>query len=287
MERFDEPSHHEMRRAAVDGLELEYQLRGHGEPVVLIHWGLCAAWAKPFIAEPALADHFRLLSYHRAGFAGSGRIDGPVSMAVHAAHCACVMSHLGIERAHIVGHSSSAVIALQLALDFPGAVHTLALMEPARPAPATEVQAQFVRDFVAPAIQRYRAGDKAGAVDTWAQGVFGPDYRGPLEHGLPGVLEQAVADADAFFTQELPAVQQWSLTQQDARRITQPTLAVLGENTAPTFPERLQLLASWLPNVELAELPGATHLLHVQNPQGMAEALAAFYARHPLLASTA
>jgi hypothetical protein len=29
-------------------------------------------------------------------------------------------------------------------------------------------------------------------------------------------------------------------------------------------------------------LPGAAHLLHVENPRGMAEALAAFFARHPL-----
>jgi pimeloyl-ACP methyl ester carboxylesterase len=278
---------HEMGRAAVDGLQLEYELQGRGEPVVLIHWGLCAAWAEPFIDEPALADHFRLMSYHRAGFGASDRIEGPVSMAAHAAHCARLMRHLGIERAHIVGHSSSAVIALQLALDFPGAVHTLALMEPARPVPATEEQARFVRDFVAPAMQRYRAGDKASAVDTFARGVFGPDYRGPLEQGLPEGFEQAVADADAFFAQELPALQQWSFTQEDARRVTQPTLAVHGENTRPTFPERLQLLASWLPNVEPVELPSATHLLHVQNPQGMAEALASFCARHPLMASTA
>jgi pimeloyl-ACP methyl ester carboxylesterase len=276
---------HQMQRAPVDGLELEYELRGSGEPVVLIHWGLCAAWAEPLMDEPALAARNRLLSYHRAGFAGSDRIQGPISMAEHAAHCALLMRHLGIERAHVVGHSSSAVIALQLALDFPDAVHTLTLMEPARPVPPTDEQAQFVHDFVAPAIQRYRAGDKAGAVDTFARGVFGSNYRGPLEQGLPGVFEQAVADADAFFAQELPALQQWSFTQKDASRITQPALAVLGENTAPTFPERLQLLVSWLPNVERFDLPGATHLLHLQNPQGMAQGLASFYARHPLTAS--
>ena len=275
---------HEPGRAAVDGLELEYELHGRGDPVVLIHWGLCAAWAEPLIH--ALADHFRLLSYHRAGFAGSDRIQGPVSIADHAAHCARLIRHLGIERAHIVGHSSSAMIALQLALDFPRVVHTLTLMEPARPAPATETQIKFVRDVVAPAMQRYRAGDRAGAVDTFARGVFGADYRGPREHGLPGAFGQAVADADAFFAQELPAVQQWSLTRQDACRITQPTLAVLGEHTAPTFPERLQLLTSWLPNTEPFELRDATHLLHVQNPHGMAEALASFYARHPLTSCT-
>jgi pimeloyl-ACP methyl ester carboxylesterase len=69
-------------------------------------------------------------------------------------------------------------------------------------------------------------------------------------------------------------------------RITQPTLAILGENTSPTFPERLRLLVSWLPKVEPFELP-ATHLLHLQNPRGMAEALISFYAQHPLTASTA
>jgi pimeloyl-ACP methyl ester carboxylesterase len=276
---------HQMEQAAIDGVELEYDLRGAGEPVVLIHWGLSAAWAEPLLDEPALADRFCLLRYHRAGFAGSDRVQGPVSMAEHAAQCALLMRHLGIERAHIAGHSSSAVIALQLALDFPDAVHTLALMEPARPVPRTEEQAEFVRIFVAPAIQRYHAGDKAGAVDTFARCVFGPDYRGPLEQGLPGVFEQAVADADAFFAQELPALQRWSFTQEDASCITQPTLAIRGANTAPTFPERLELLVSWLPNAESCELD-ATHLLHLQDPRGMAETLAAFYARHPLKAST-
>ena len=228
----------------------------------------------------------RGIRYHRAGFAGSERIEGALSLAEHAAHCARLMRHLGIERAHLVGHSSSADIALQLALDYPDAVQTLALMEPARPVPPTDVQAQFVREFVAPAMQRYRASDTAAAVDTFARGVFGPDYRGRLERGLPGAFEQAVADADAFFGQELPALQQWSFTQEDASRITQPTLAVLGENTAPTFPERLQLLVSWMPNVEPFELPDATHLLHLQNPRAMADALAAFYAKHPLTASS-
>ncbi len=187
---------------------------------------------------------------------------------------------LGIDRAHVVGHSSSAVVALQLALDAPEAVRTLVLMEPARPVPPTEAQESFVHEFVAPAIQLYRAGDRAGAVDAFARGVFGAGYRGPLEEGLPGIFEQAVADADAFFGQELPALQQWTLTPEDAAGITQPVLAVRGEHTEPTFPERLELLCSWLPNVESFELAGATHLLHLQQPSTMAARLAEFYARH-------
>ena len=117
------------------------------------------------------------------------------------------------------------------------------------------------------------------------RGVFGSDYKGALDKGLPGAFEQAVAGADVFFGRELPAVQQWSFTQKDASRITQPALAVLGENTAPTFPERRELLLRWLPNAEPFELPDATHLLHAQNPRGMAEGMASFFARHPLPAS--
>ena len=275
-----------MERAAVDGLELEYELRGSGEPVVLIHWGVSATWAEPLLEEPALADRYRLLSYHRAGFGSSSPIEGPVSMADHARHCLLLMRQLGIERAHVVGHSSSVPIALQLAIDTPQAVHTVVSMDAARPAPQTDVQAAFRREFVEPAVGCYRAGDREGAVDTFLRGVFGPDYRDPLEQGLPGAFEQAIADADAFFAQELPALwQHWSFTAEDARRITQPVLAVVGENSARTFPERRELLTSWLPHVEPFELPSATHLLHVQNPRGMAEALASFFARHPLTAT--
>jgi pimeloyl-ACP methyl ester carboxylesterase len=183
----------------------------------------------------ALGGYLRL-AYHRAGFAGSSRIAGPISLSRHAKHCRLLMLHLGIERAHIVGHSSSAVIALQLALDYPDAVQTLVLMESARPTPPTEAQAEFVRAFVKPAAQRYLEGDKRAAVDTFFRGVFGPDYRVPLEEALPGAFECAVRDADAVFGQELPALQHWSFTEEDASRITQPALAVLGENTAPTFP---------------------------------------------------
>ena len=122
---------------------------------------------------------------------------------------------------------------------------------------------------MAAAVERYRAGDKAGAVTTFTQGVF----ESPLERRLPAVFAQAVADADAFFAQELPALQSWSFTQEDASRIRQPALAIRGENTAPTFPERMELLLSWLPNAEEFLLPSATHLLHLEDPKGQRSTL--------------
>ena len=62
-------------------------------------------------------------------------------------------------------------------------------------------------------------------------------------------------------------------------------IAPLGEKSAevsPIWSERQRLLLTWLPNVEGFVLPGTTHLLHAQNPRGMAEALASFFARHPI-----
>jgi pimeloyl-ACP methyl ester carboxylesterase len=275
-----------MDRAALEGVELEYEIRGAGEPVVLIHPGHFADWFTPLLDEPALTDHYRVLRYHRVGCAGSSHLAGPVGLAQHAGHCRWLMRHLGIERAHVVGHSSSGNVALQLALDAPDAVHSLAILEPALYSVAS---APTSRAFVGAAVQLYRTGDKAGAVDTFLRGVCGSGYRAVLDQALPGAFDQHVADADTFFGQELPALQQWSFTREDACRIAQPVLAVIGAKSQELdriWVERQELLLSWLPNVEPFVLPDATHLLQVQNPRGMAEGLGAFFARHPISASS-
>ena len=279
----------QLSRANLQDIHIDYETRGVGEPVILVHAGVLADWFKPLVDEPALSDRYRLVRYHRIGYAGSTRLAGAVSLADHAGHLRAFMRHLGIARAHIVGHSSSGNIALQLALDAPEMVHSLVLLEPALIA----VPADDKRDTNAigaslqlgPVLQRYRAGDKAGAVDAFLRGVAGTNYRAVLDEVLPGAFESAVADADTFFGQELPAVTQWRFSRDDARRITQPVLAVLGAKSAdvsPIFAQRQQLLLDWLPNAEPFVLPGANHLLHVQNPRGMAEAMASFFARHPL-----
>jgi len=274
-----------MDRAALgEGVELEYEIRGAGEPVVLMHPGHFAGWFAPLLDQAALTDRYRVVRYHRVGCAGSSHIAGAVSVSQQAAHCRSLMRHLGIKRAHIVGHSSTGLVALQLALDSLEVVHSLAILEPAL---MSVPSASTSRAFLGTAVQLYRAGDKAGAIDTFLRGTCGAGYRAVLDQALPGAFDQHVADADTFFGQELPAMQQWSFTQEAARRITCPVLAVIGAKSLdPIWGERQDLLLSWLPNSEPFVLPGATHMLEVQNPRGMAEGLAAFFARHPLSASS-
>jgi hypothetical protein len=145
-------------------------------------------------------------------------------------------------------------------------VQTLALLESARPAPQNEPQAVFVSSVLMPALERYRAGDKAGAIDAWLRGPS-PGRRGP-------VLQAGAAGGAAV------------VVHGRGREPNHPTRTRRPRaESVPIFRERRELLLAWLPNVESFDLPGATHLLHVQNPGGMADALARFFARHPIAAS--
>ena len=271
-----------MNRARIDGKVLEYEVRGAGEPVVLVHGAHLADAFAPLLAEPALTERYRLISYHRHGFAGSTHAEVPLSIAQQAADCRALMDHLGVRRAHVAGHSYGGAIGLQLALDYPDMVHSLALLEPALMiVPSTP---QFV-EAIGPAMQTYEAGDKTGAVDRFLQIVVGPEYRSVLDRVLPGAFEQAVADADTFWRFEDPALDEWSFTQAEAGRITQPVLAVLGADSHTLWPgwvEIHDLVQDWLPQSEAFVLEGATHGLQMMNPQGMAAGLAGFFARHPM-----
>ena len=268
-------------RAQLDGIALAYTVRGAGEPVMLVHAGMFADWFAPLLAEAALTDRYRVISYQRVNYGASSHVPGPTSIADQAAHCRALMTHLGIERAHVVGHSSGGCIAVQLALEAPGVVGSLTLLEPAGAAGAGSTHASG--PFIADAMQRYRAGDKAGAIDAFMGGVCGPEYRAWIVAGLPhDAFERAVADADGFFGQEIPALRAWPGLADETCDLRQPVLAVVGSDSAPRFQQGQEALLARLPHAEPFILSGATHLLHVQQPRAMAEALAAFFARHPM-----
>jgi pimeloyl-ACP methyl ester carboxylesterase len=277
-----------MSRAVLDGVSLDYEFWGPaaGEPVVLVHAGIFADWFKPLRDEPALTGKYRVLSYHRVGYAGSSKLPGPVSIAQQAGHLRMLMRKLGISRAHIVGHSSGGNIALQLAMESPEMVHSIVLMEPALPVPGlSQDRLLSTRAAMAPVFEAYRAGDKARAVDGFMRFVSGPDYRAVVDRVLPGAFAQAVVDADTFFEQELPAVQQWTLNREDANRITQPVLSIVGAKSkalSPIWTERHQLILAWLPRSDGLAMADLTHVLHVQQPRVVAEALAAFLMQHSL-----
>jgi len=269
-----------MERADVNGITLEYEVQGSGEPVVLIHGSHIADTFATLMAEPALRDHFSLIRYHRRGFAGSSRADAPLPISRQAADCLALLRQLGVQRAHLVGHSYGGAIALQLALDAPEAVRSLSLLEPALFDVPSFVQ---LSEQIERTAQIYEAGDKAGAVDAFLEAVCGREYRAALDRRLPGAFEQAVTDAGTFFDVELPALGEWTFSREDAARINHPVLGVLGADSDAVWPgwgESHRLSLEWLPQAKPFVLPRAAHLLQVQNPGDMARGLAAFFAEN-------
>jgi len=274
-----------IERAVVEGITLEYESSGSGEHVVLIHGALLADTFRPLLAEPTLAARYQLITYHRRGYVGSTHTPGPVSVARQVSDCRALLRHLGVERAHVVGHSYGGSIAFQLALDFPEITHSLAVLEPAFFGGSS---AQGYRDALAQGQRRYREQGAAVAVDEFLLPRFGAGYRAWLDQALPGAFAQAVADAETWFEREIPGLDGWNFGEAEVRCVTPPVLAVLGgESDAlwPRFGETHRLLLQWLPRAEGFVLPRATHGLQIQNPSGMAKALADFCARHPIPAA--
>jgi pimeloyl-ACP methyl ester carboxylesterase len=105
-----------MRSVALDQTELEVDVRGSGEPVVLIQTALVADELLPLAMQPPLRDEYQLIVYHRRGYAGSGPVEGPGSIERDATDCHDLLATLRIERAHVVGVSYSAAVALQMAV---------------------------------------------------------------------------------------------------------------------------------------------------------------------------
>ena len=269
----------DVARAVIDGVALEYEDSGVGEPVVFIHGAFIADAFRPLLAEPALAERFRLISYHRRGHGGSAHVEGSVTIEDGAGDCLALLSFLGVPHAHVVGHSYGANVALQMALDAPDVVRTLGVLEAGL---FVGESAPLYRKALLQARDRFAEVGARVAVDEFL-GMRWPAYRTHLDRVLPGAFEQAVADAATFFDAELPGGLDWQFEAAEARRIAQPALVVLGEESValhPRFAETYRLLLEWLPEAEGFVLPGATHFLQMMSPRPLAEALSEFLGRH-------
>jgi pimeloyl-ACP methyl ester carboxylesterase len=269
-----------MKSTKVNGVELEYEVSGSGEPLLFISSVLADGFA-PLLSEPALADRYQLISYHRRGWVGSTPTPTPVTVADHAADAAALLQYLGVPRAHVAGHSTGAVVAAQLALDEPSAVQTLVLLEPFI---LSVPGGQAVLQQAAPAFEAYGNGDHEGAWAIFLSAASGLDWtacRAVLEDRIPGVVAQAVKDADTLFGVELPVMATWALGPERAAAIGCPVLSVLGTETLPLFFEVAAFLRSSLANVDERMIDGVGHLLHIQRSEPVARGISEFLRNDP------
>jgi pimeloyl-ACP methyl ester carboxylesterase len=81
---------------------------------------------------------------------------------------------------------------------------------------------------------------------------------------------------------ELPSQLEWRFGEDEVRRIAQPALSVLGgdsESLWDRFGDVHRRLLEILPRAEGFVLPGTTHMMILQKPGELADALASFFAR--------
>jgi pimeloyl-ACP methyl ester carboxylesterase len=258
---------------------LEYETHGSGEPVLFIHGGAVCDADLPLMSQPALADYM-LIRYRRRGYGGSARHDGPCTFKEQAADALALLQALGVQRAHVVSHSYAGLIALQLTLDFPEAVHSLVLSEPALGMLLPGEQGPQGQLF-AGARTLAEAGDHAGAVNTILQFALGPTWRSDVAKMLPGAPEQVDRDAASTFPFESPLAG-WDFSELAAKQIVQPVLSVKGSESMPRAEEIRHLLHSRLPQTEDYDVLGANHQMQYSplSAARYAEVIAAFLKRH-------
>ncbi len=195
-----------------------------------------------------------------------------------------LLDTLGLSAVHVCGHSSGALIGLQLALDRPGLVNSLVLLDPA---PCGDllgpINAPVIGGVIGPVMEAYGIGDVVAAFDRFMTAVGGSHHRAVMERTL-GVngYEQAVGES-AFFPDELAAAGEWRFGAAEAGAISTPMLLVDGATTADVAAVRPESVARLAAMVRQAVLVGASHLMPLEDPLGVARLIAGFAGKHPIV----
>lgn len=108
-------------------IEIYYQIHGRGKPLLLIH-GLGSSSRDWELQTEHFAQHFKVIVMDLRGHGSSAKPPGPYTMGAFAGDAAGLLEHLGACPAPILGISLGGMVAFQLALDFPGLVSKLVIV---------------------------------------------------------------------------------------------------------------------------------------------------------------
>jgi pimeloyl-ACP methyl ester carboxylesterase len=115
-------------RVSINGLDMYYEVRGQGEPLIMLHGAILVDLA-PSI--DILAEQFMVITPHLQGRGHTPDIDRPFSYEAMADDVAGLMRHMRISKADIFGQSMGAGVALRVAFRHRAAVERLVLVSTA------------------------------------------------------------------------------------------------------------------------------------------------------------
>ncbi len=238
--------------AAVNGLQMYYEIHGAGQPLVLLHGAFSAIGTSFGALLPDFAKTRQVIGLELQAHGRTADIDRPMSLEQMADDTAAAIRHFGIERADLFGYSMGASVALQVALRHP----------------------EVVRKLVLASVTFNMSGVHPGLMDGFA------DMTPDMMVGSPWHDEymRIAPNPDNFATLFAKKTQMDQGTQdvpaEAIQAIKAPTLIVIGDSdlVRPEHAvEMFRLLGggvfgdmAGLPTSQLAVLPGTTHVSLVQ-----------------------
>jgi len=116
--------------APVNGLNMYYEIRGTGEPLVLLHGGLGSLEMFGPNLE-ALSRNRQVIAADLQGHGRTADIDRPLSYELMADDVSALIKYLGFQKADVMGYSLGGAVALQTAIQHPEVVRKLVLVSTA------------------------------------------------------------------------------------------------------------------------------------------------------------
>jgi pimeloyl-ACP methyl ester carboxylesterase len=282
-----------MAQWVINDTAIETSESGSGEPLVLVH-GSASDLRTWHLHQQAFAERYRVISYSRR-YHWPNEVIGEATdyaMQQHVADLGKLLRSLDAAPAHLVGHSYGAFLCLLLALQDPSLVRSLVLAEPpvitlfvsstpkplellrllvTRPRTAAAIM-RFGARGVVPASKAFRRGDMETGLRTFGEAVFGS---GGYDR-LPEARKAQVWDNRTNVQAELLGSGFAPLDTEELRRLQVPSLLLNGEKSLSLFHVLNERLGELLPTVERAEIPGASHMMHEDNPAAFRQAVQLF-----------
>lgn len=254
---------------AVRDLDVFYETRGRGDPVLLIH-GLGSSTEDWEPQVDALARAFAVVTYDVRGHGRSGKPAGRYSVSQFAEDAAALVTRLALGPVHVVGLSMGGMIAFQLAADRPDLVRSLVIVNSGPEMVLRGFRARLGM-LQRQLIVRLMGMRKMGEV--LARRLL----PGPQHAARRAVFADRWARNDrGAYLRALSALVGWSVTDR-LPSIRQPVLVVTADGDYTPVAWK-QWYVSLLPNASLVVIPDSRHMMPVERPELFHDALLPFLA---------
>ena len=210
-----------MPQVEVDGLTINYDVQGEGEPLLLIPY-LSADHACYAFQLPAYTEHFSCIAIDLPGTGESDKPAGPYSTEGHADQVAAFLGTIGIEQTHVAGVSLGAAVGMHLAARHPDRVRSLSLHS------AWDTSDLYLKTVVE--LWRTLASSLPTAADVVIQGIFPFCFTPEMYAQRPEFVDTLVD-----FVRSRPAQPLDAFLAQTEAAIANDVSPVLGEIGVPSL----------------------------------------------------